>query len=633
MRAERHATILNVDDYGPARYSRTRVLRNAGYDVVEAATGAEALELLKSRQPQLVILDVNLPDANGFDVCRRIKSDRETAHVLVVHLSASSTGVENKVTGLAGGCDGYLTEPIHPSELVAQVEALLRLKRAEEAYRDSNATLNALVDASPLAIVATDLEGRVTRWSPAAHRMLGWAEQDVVGKADPSIPAHLASENAASGRVLPAVGLETERLCRDGRSIPVAVSTGPVMSSTGRVIGSLAVVENISARKDAERRIERLYAEAERANRVKDEFLAMLSHELRTPLNAMSLWLQMLRQGSLSPDRIEHALDIIDRNTKAQVRLIEDILDISRIVSGKLQLHLAPIDLRRVVVAATDLVRPLTAARNQMLQVEVPEAPVVVRGDASRLQQIVNNLLSNSVKFTPSGGSVSVRLSTDHSRAVIEVTDTGAGIDPEFIPHVFERFAQADSSSSRAHGGLGLGLAIVSYLVGAHDGQVSAESEGRGKGSTFRVMLDLASGPVETPAPGDADTSLDLTGTRVLVVDDEQDTRDSLQMLLSARGAQVRVAASAKEALESCRLDAPDVLISDLGMPDEDGYVLMERIRQLDASRPIFAVALSGYVGDEDRQRSRRAGYHHHLAKPPDLSRLLATVALAPRRT
>jgi PAS domain S-box-containing protein len=631
MGAQRQATILNVDDYGPARYSRTRVLRGAGYDVIEASTGAEALELLDKHRPQLVILDVHLPDVSGLDVCREIKKNPETAHVLVVHLSASFVGVESKVAGLSGGCDGYLTEPLHPAELVAQVAALLRLKRAEEGYRDSNATLNALVDASPLAIVATDVDGQVTRWSPAAQRMLGWTEQEVIGQQDPSIPGHVALENGSLASA-PAVGVESERLCRDGRLIPVAVSTGPVMSAEGRAIGRLAVIENISGRKDAERRIERLYAEADRANRVKDEFLAMLSHELRTPLNAMSLWLQMLRQGSLSPDRIDHALEIIERNTKAQVRLIEDILDISRIVSGKLQLHMAPVDLGRVIGAAAELVRPLTATRSQTLQVLVPETPVVVRGDAARLQQVVNNLLSNSVKFTPSGGHISVRLRASDGEAIIEVADTGTGIDPAFLPHVFERFFQADSSSSRSHGGLGLGLAIVSYVVGAHDGRVSAESEGRGKGSTLRVALKLIDDPVETAAAQEESVSVDLTGTHILVVDDEQDTRDSLQLLLSTRGARVRVAASATEALESYRAEPPDIIISDLGMPDEDGYVLMERIRALDPNRPIFAVALSGYVGDDDRQRSHRAGYQHHLAKPPDLSRLVATLAKAPRR-
>jgi PAS domain S-box-containing protein len=637
MSAERQSTILNVDDYSPARYSRSRILRSAGYDVLEASTGKEALELLRTHQPQLVILDVNLPDISGFEVCRQIKESPDTAHMLVMHMSASSIGVENKIAGLTSGCDGYLTEPVDPQELVAQVHALLRLKRAEEAHRELGATLTAIIDASPLAVVATDLTGRVTRWSPAATRMFGWTEKDVVGSPNPLVPPHLADEydrrfaRAVSGDA--SIGAETERLRKDGTSVPVSVSVGPLRSANGTIIGVLAMIEDISDRKRAQRQMARLYEEAQLAGRAKDDFLATLSHELRTPLNAMSIWVHLLRRKELPADRVDYALDIIERNTLAQVRLIEDILDVSRIVSGKLLLQDAPVDLGRVVRTAADMVRPLAANKQQSLQVSLPDAPVVVRGDAARLQQVVANLLSNGVKFTPLSGKVAVTLGVEGDDAVVEVVDTGTGIAPEFLPHVFERFSQADNSTSRAHGGLGLGLAIVRHLVSLHGGAVKATSEGRGSGSTFRVTLPLVSRSQDAaPRPTD-ERHTDLQGINVLVVDDEADARDSLQMLLEAHGARVRAASSVQEAIDAYGAAPPDVLISDLGMPDQDGYALVERIRALDLGWPVFAVALSGYVGDDVRVRAYQAGFQYHLPKPVDVGQLLIALSTAPRRS
>ena len=350
-------------------------------------------------KPQLVVLDVNLPDMSGIDVCRQIKADPATAHVIVLHLSATSVGVDNKVAGLASGCDGYLTEPVDAEELIAHVNALLRLKRAEEELRETNATLRALFDALPLAVMATDPDGRVTRWSPSAARVFGWSEEDVIGGLNPTMTPKAEAEYASRVKRALAgesiVGFETLMRRKDGTTVPVAVSLGPVRTKEGAISGTLAVVEDITARKLAEREMARLYQEAGRAGRVKDEFLATLSHELRTPLNAMRVWVHLLRRGEVPPDRIDSALEIIDRNTTAQVRLIEDILDVSRIVSGKLRLQYLPVDLRRVVAAAADMVRPVAASRNQDLLVDAGDQPVLVIGDNERLQQVVTNLLSN----------------------------------------------------------------------------------------------------------------------------------------------------------------------------------------------------------------------------------------------
>jgi PAS domain S-box-containing protein len=630
---ERRSTILNVDDYGPGRYSRSRTLRNAGFEVIEAANGRDALASLHAHKPQLVVLDVNLPDMSGIDVCRQIKADPATAHVIVLHLSATSVGVDNKVAGLASGCDGYLTEPVDAEELIAHVNALLRLKRAEEELRETNATLRALFDALPLAVMATDPANRVTRWSPSAARVFGWSEEDVIGGPNPTIPPNVEAEYAGrSRRALSGesiVGFETLMRRKDGTTVPVAVSLGPVRTREGVISGTLAVVEDITARKLAEREMARLYQEAGRAGRVKDEFLATLSHELRTPLNAMRVWVHLLRRGEVPPDRIDSALEIIDRNTTAQVRLIEDILDVSRIVSGKLRLQYLPVDLRRVVAAAADMVRPVAASRNQDLVVDAGDEPVLVIGDNERLQQVVTNLLSNGVKFTPAGGTVSVSVTVADQEASIEVRDTGVGIDSTFLPHVFERFSQADSTTSRVHGGLGLGLAIVSHLVELHGGRVQADSAGLGQGSAFTVTLPLAAAASESPSAPADDRSVDLHGLSVLVVDDDADAREPLEMLLTSCGARVRGAASATHAIEAYVREVPHVIIADLGMPREDGFTLLGRLTALDPSFPVYAIALSGYAGEEDRTRASRAGFREHLAKPLDVGRLMATLSRA----
>jgi PAS domain S-box-containing protein len=635
MTAQQQATILNVDDYEPGRYSRSRILKSAGFDVLEATTGHEALHLVRTRRPQLVLLDVNLPDITGFEVCRQIKQDPSTSHVLVLQMSATSITLESKLTGLAAGSDGYLTEPVHPEELVANVNALLRLKRAEEAVREVNATLRAVVEASPLAVIATDAEGLVVRWSPAAERIFGWREEEVIGRPLPLVPAARQEEFRSRLEMTLAgrseTGFETERLRKDGSLVPVSLSTAPLRAATGEVTGTLAIFEDITERKRAEAEMARLYTEANRAGRVKDEFLATLSHELRTPMNAMSVWVHLLRRGEVPADRLDYALEVIERNTTAQVRLIEDILDVSRIVSGKLRLQAHLVDVSKVVHAATEMVRPAAADKNVTLAVSVSSGAAVVRGDAQRLQQVVTNLLSNAVKFTPPEGRVELALHIRGNTAVIEVADSGVGIDPQFLPRVFERFTQADSTTSRSHGGLGLGLAIVRHLVEAHRGSVAAESRGAGQGSTFRVTLPLAAEEEVASSfeEGDDQDRVALTDIKVLVVDDERDARDLLQVLLTARGAVVWTARSVAEALPVFTAERPDVVIADIGMPGEDGYRLLDRLRTIDPAMAFHAIAVSGYVSEEDRSRARAAGFHGHLAKPIEIATLMTTIARA----
>jgi PAS domain S-box-containing protein len=402
------------------------------------------------------------------------------------------------------------------------------------------------------------------------------------------------------------------------------------------------------ARADAEQAAaqnERLYRQAEESSRLKEEFLATISHELRTPLSAILGWAKMLRMGQLSPENSAKALDTIERNARAQAQLVDDLLDVSRIITGKLRMDVRPSDPNSFIDAAVEAVRPAAEAKNVRIQKVVDTAPISIPGDPVRLQQVVWNLLSNAIKFTPRGGRVQIYSQRVNSHLEIVVSDNGQGISPDFLPHVFDRFRQADQKTSRQHGGMGLGLAIVRHLVEMHGGTVRAASEGEGKGATFTVMLPIApvyqvdsTGSRVHPAARDLLPANDITdrldGLRILVVDDEPDTRELLKQGLEYCGAKVRVAGSAPEALNELKIALPDILISDIGMPGADGYELIKEVRRLPVARggKIAAIALTAYTRIEDRLHALRAGYDMHVPKPVELAELVAVAASVARR-
>lgn len=379
----------------------------------------------------------------------------------------------------------------------------------------------------------------------------------------------------------------------------------------------------------------RLYAELQEANSLKDEFLGTVSHELRTPLNAILGWTHILQEETLAPAQARHALETIQRNARGQAQLVEDLLDVSRIITGKLTLDLGPVDLGHLVQASVETLRPAAAARQITLEIVCPPTGVQAWGDAARLQQVAWNLVSNAVKFTPSGGTVSVAVERDDESVMLHVRDTGIGIPSDFLPYVFERFRQADSSMTRSHGGLGLGLAIVRHIVELHGGQVSARSGGVGMGAEFSVRLGRRPpdadahlpirGRLATPAVPQAALG-SLSGVSVVVVDDDEDARDLMTIVLTAQGADVRAVASAAEALEAVWQARPDVLVSDIGMPHEDGYTLIRRLRALVPSPPP-AVAVTAYAGAGHRARALAEGFRLHLAKPIEPQALLSAVA------
>lgn len=514
--------------------------------------------------------------------------------------------------------------------------------------------LAAVVESSDDAIVSKDLNGIIQTWNPGAERVFGYSAAEMIGTSIVRlIPPELRDEETSilerQRRGERIEHYETVRVTKDGRRIHVSLTVSPIRDSSGTVVGASKVARDITARKLAEQEMleaeRHARSEAERISFMKDEFLATLSHELRTPLNAIVGWSQLLRSRTHADREVLEGLTVIDRNAKVQAQLIEDLLDMSRIISGKVRLENQRLDIQDVVRAAIASVRHLAEAKEIALELELGPAVGAVWGDPNRLQQCIWNLVSNAIKFTPKGGQIKVSLIRSGDQVEFTVADNGQGIDPAFLPHIFERFRQADSSSTRYHGGLGLGLSIVKSLVELHGGWVRASSDGLGKGARFSIGLP-AMATSAVPADLQRERARDmaqqptadqpsLRGLVVLVIDDEADTLDLVKRVLGDCGATVFVASSAREGFEILLREKPDILISDIGMPDEDGYMLIRQVRALKAKQggKIPAAAVSAFARPEDRTRALRAGYQMHLAKPVDPTELTAVVAsLATRK-
>ncbi len=437
-----------------------------------------------------------------------------------------------------------------------------------------------------------------------------------------------AAQVLSEGRTL--IGFDNRYRTKDGRYrwLSWSVSSLPPYYEE-----FYCVARDVTMRKAAEDEKEQLFLSekaareaAERANRIKDEFLAVVSHELRSPLNPILGWSQLLQKGKLGPEQTKTALETIERNARLQVQLIGDLLDISRILRGKLSLDKSPVEISEIIISAVETVRQ--AAEQKNIKVTITKSPCMVIGDAGRLQQVVWNLLSNAVKFTPEGGEVKIAVAVEENYANVQVTDTGKGIKAEFLPYVFEHFRQEDYSTTRQFGGLGLGLAIVRQVVDMHDGHVTVESPGENKGAIFTVQLPLAAVPDSLPLADAKAAPASLNGVHILVIDDEPDSREITSFVLEQANANVTVVASGQEALAALRDRVPDMLISDVGMPGMDGYMLMREIRQRppELGGAVLAIALTAYAGDRDQQQSLAAGYHRHVTKPIDPSALIAAI-------
>jgi PAS domain S-box-containing protein len=630
-------------------------------------------------------------DGSDLDQEYRVIHSDGSVHWLLIR-AKGERDAEGRFTNVIGAC----------TDITA-------CKRAEVAMSQ----LAAIVESSSDAIISKDLDGIITSWNRGAQKLFGYAADEVIGKPVTILfPEERLDEET---RILECLRrgeriehYDTVRRGKDGREIDISLSVSPVRNKAGIVIGASTIARDISERKRAESEREELLlkesaarAEAEAANESKDEFLAIVSHELRAPLNSILGYNRMLREKSLDEARLERCCDIIERNARTQLQLIEDLLDTARIASGKLRLDLRRLDISPVIAAALDIVRPAAEAKGVKLWIADPliadcglrtadsqlsngriktMAPIksenrdgtapgknqsairnpqsaIVMGDAARLQQIVWNLLSNAINFTPAGGRVELRAECGDEHIRIVVSDTGKGIQPEFLPQVFDRFRQVDSSGSQRSGGLGLGLALVKHLAELHGGKVKAASEGVGRGATFTFTLPLAEQSElrvsEPPALAMAAVGADgesrtnggiitpggapIAGVRVLVVDDQEEARVTLAHFLRQCGAVVTTASSGAQALTVLSNPwggaRPDVLLCDIVMPEEDGYAALRRVRALEealgvaASERIPAVALTSLKGNEVRLRTLSAGFRFHVAKPVDPVELTLVIA------
>lgn len=539
--------------------------------------------------------------------------------------------------------------PGHPDLGVCFLIDLSERKRAEAALAEQLALTKAIADNAAAALFMIDEHGRCTFMNPAAEAMTGFTLDELRAR-----PLHDVIHHRPDGRPLPAaecplLGALAERrpllahddvfVRKDGELFAVVCAARPVVRD-GSPASLVLEARDVTGQRRVEQQREMLLeseraarSEAERASRSRDEFVATLSHELRSPLNAVLGWAQLLQRPSRTPEQIDKGLETIGRNARVLSQIISDLLDVSRIAAGKLRLDATAVDLPAIIGAAMEDIRASAEAKGIELRAAFAPIAAVVVGDPARLQQVVWNLVSNAVKFTPRGGRVDVALAQNGNHVTIGVADTGAGIDPDFLPRLFERFRQADSSTARRHGGLGLGLSIVKHLVELHGGRVRAESAGIGRGARFVVELpvEATSGrragarAAEAPASWEAPC---LAGKKVLVVDDEPDARDLVRRMLEECGAQVSTAGSALEAIQVLAREDADMLVSDIGMPGQDGYALIREIRAgVSGTKDVPAVALTAFARPEDRQRALEAGYQAHLAKPVEAPELLSTAA------
>ena len=647
--------ILMVEDADDDAALMVRLLRRNGYEpICERIETADAMRAALRQSWDLVIADYTLPHFSGIEALQLLRqSDQDLPFIIV----SGTINEDMAVAAIKAGAHDYVLKS-NLSRIIPAVERELREAASRARHRQARQQVQLqqmLLDQVQVAVVACDLECRVIYWNRYCESFYGWTRDEAMGRLTTDLMMPEEGREMLEqvfGRPGQSDTFESDvpMRRRDGSIIMARVSNSPLRDDAGAVVGYIGIAVDVTERNriEAERirlleREKAARAEAEAANRAKDQFLAMVSHELRTPLNAMLGWTYLLRTGRLDALTHDRALETIERNTRLQAQLIEDLLDVSRIIAGKLRLNVRPADISSVVAAAIESLRLAAEARGIEYRF-IPDPTVsIVNCDPDRMQQVIWNLLSNAIKFTPRGGHIEIRLESRDDQAILTVRDSGQGINPEFLPYVFDRFRQADSTATRAHGGIGLGLSIVRHLVELHGGTVKAESEGPNLGATFTVQLPLTISRQSSPNVFRHEdlsslASLRLTaldGLRVLVVEDDTDAREMLTTLLGKCRVDVRAVASCAEALRVIRDQKPDVLVSDIAMAGEDGYTLIRCLRQMDAEHGghIPAIALTAYARDEDRDRALSAGFQAHLAKPVEPAELTAVVASLARRS
>jgi PAS domain S-box-containing protein len=617
--------ILAVDDNPAALYATARVLRSAGYEVTEAGTGAAALEA--AGRADLMVLDVNLPDIDGFEVCRRLRARPETAHLPVLHLSATFTSSADFALGFEAGADGYLTRPVEPPVLIATVRTLLFARHADLVRRGLDAKLRTMFNLAPVAIAILDDNLRYESVNPAYCALTGYSSEELIGQPVKT----LASSDAPPPGETPATNHSTFKR-KDGRLVDIEYQIVKEGISGVRILVATDITLKVGAERAREALLESERAartEAERSNRLKEEFLATISHELRNPLNAILGWASVLSRKPDLPAPVMHGLQAIERNSRLQAQMISDLLDYAGITFGKVRLATETIDPYPVVRAALEAVTASAQSTGITIRASFAEEPVRIEADAARLQQVVWNLLSNAVKFSPQGSEVQVVAGRSGDSFSLIVSDNGIGIEADFLPRIFERFSQQDATTTRSHGGLGLGMAIVKQLAELHGGSIQAFSAGKGLGAKFTLKIPLSRNEMASNV-SDSQTvrGMDFSGVVALLVEDDRDARDLTRRILTDVGATVVEASSADAALACIASCKANILISDIGMAHQDGYQLLRRLRGLGYGADVLpAIALTAFARTEDRNAALVAGFQDHMIKPLDPQKLLSRIA------
>ncbi len=657
--------ILMVDDHRANLVALEAVLAPLGYPLVKALSGEEALKKVLEQQFALILLDVQMPRLDGFETAKLIRNHPRSDHTPIIFISAIYRDVKHVLEGYANGGVDYMVKPFEPEVLRSKAHYFLdlhlqsvRFQRQAELLRLNERTSleqklerrhRSLTDLMPSCLWVAQPDGKVyyTNRSWLEYSGLTSEQSKDLGLSAVHPEDRERLRMAWSSSVRNGRQLELEYRLRQRKDGAYRWHLGrglPERDERGQIVSWVLTATDIDDLKRAQHeRIELLQAErearrdAEVANRAKDEFLACVSHELRAPLNAILGWARMVRSGMVDRAKLEHALEIIERNAQAQKELIEDVLDISRIITGKLRIQIRRVSYLSIIGAALDTVRPAADAKRIELVTDLDPLADEAAGDPDRLQQVVWNLLSNAIKFTAKGGQVRIGLRQVEGDIEIKVSDTGRGIRPDFLPFVFNSFQQADPVTTRTHAGLGLGLAIVRHLVELHGGRTRAESAGEGKGATFIVRLPRRLLKEDLPEPSwmlrsdsqSEPVSVQLNGVNVLFVDDQADARELVKELLEMHGAKVTSVETAEHALEAMQRENFHVLLSDIGLPMIDGYELIRQIRRLPPEQGgrIPAVAVSGFARSEDSQRALAEGFQNHMSKPIEPKELVDLVA------
>ena len=608
------------------------------------------LDYLNQRLPDIILADYVLPTFDGLAALKLAKTICPEVPFILV---SGVLGEEQAIEALKQGATDYILkqrlERLGPAVKRALREHRERRERqlVTKALQQTDDLLRAIVDASPVGIVTLTRDQRVMTWNTTAETLYGWSADAVVDhplsltlpQQQPAFD-HLFEQVLNSGMV---ANQEFQHLRQGGSVIDVSLSLTPLHDGDGQIYGVVMTTVDITQSKQIEAQRQnfleqerRARSAAETANRVKDEFLAVLSHELRTPLNAIVGWIKLIQRGGLKPEILQRAFDTIERNALAQTQLIDDLLDISRIIRGQVSLNIQPVKVSKLIQATVDTLRPATEAKSIQVNVEAAPDAGSILADPNRLQQVFWNLLSNAIKFTPTAGTVTVKASAEYGYLTIQVQDSGIGISPDFLPQVFDYFRQADSSTTRSQGGLGLGLAITRRLVELHGGTIYVDSPGPDQGTTFTVCMPIRQTPpalhVEEIAPED---SLSLQGIKAVVIDDEVDAQELLSLTLEQWGAQVKIASDTTNALALLHEFQPDIIISDIGMPHEDGFSFLQRVRACSdrTIRNTPAIALTAYARDEDRDKVFSVGYQDHITKPFEPAEIVDAVSALVERS